>query len=214
MTGITGTRKRVRGEREQGAALVEFTLVAFLLLTLVFGIVEFGLAFRDRLTIGNASQGAARVGTAMGRDLTADLAVLQALEQTLSTLPGSGVGIVAYVDVFEANNLGLPTGGCPTGQCNRYFYAYIDGPGPLCDWAPCPDPDAGYSGWNWSPADREVAVGNLDVMGVEITFGHEWVIGSLVPLPDVSCDNAATPTDCWADTALMRMEPQQFGVGP
>ncbi len=204
----------IGGGDERGAALVEFTIVAFLLLTLVFGIVEFGLAFRDRLTIGNATQSAARVGTAVGRDLTADLAILQSLEQTLSTLPGSGVDTVAYVDVYKANNVGQPVGGCPTGECNRYFYSYIDGPGPQCDWSPCPDPDDGYSGWNWSPADREVEVGNLDVMGVEITFGHAWVVGSLVPLPDVDCNNNPTPTNCWADTALMRMEPQQFGIGP
>jgi hypothetical protein len=199
--------------RESGAALVEFTIVAILLLTLVFGIVEFGLAFRDRLTVGNATQGAARVGAAVGRDLTADYAILQSLEQSLSTLPNSGIDIVAYVDVFRSDGNGQPVGGCPNGSCNRYFYDYIDGPGPLCDWNPCPDPDAGYGSWNWSPADRNVEVGNLDVMGVEVSFGHSWVVGSLVPLPDVACNNNPTPTNCWADTALMRMEPQQFGIG-
>ena len=47
---------------ERGSSMIEFAVVATLLFMLVFGIVEFGLAFRDRLTVGNASQSAARVG--------------------------------------------------------------------------------------------------------------------------------------------------------
>jgi hypothetical protein len=42
-----------------------------------------------------------------------------------------------------------------------------------------------------------------------VTFAHEWVTGGLVPLPNVACDG--TPgAGCWADTAIMRIEPQVF----
>jgi hypothetical protein len=198
---------------ERGAAIVEMAFIVPLLLMLVFGIVEFGIAFRDRLTIGNASQGAARVLTAMGQDLSADLAVLQSMEQTLSNLPSGGVGIVSHVDVFRANASGLPDSGCPGPACNRYQYTYVDGTGPLCDWSPCPDPSAGYAGWGWAPDVRNVAVDNLDVAGVRITFGHDWITGGLVPLPDVACDGGWPPTNCWFDDSVMRMEPQTFSVG-
>ena len=123
--------------------MVEFALVAVLLLMLVFGIIEFGLAFRDRLTIGNAGQTAARVGTAVGNADEADFVMLQALEQTLANLPSSGVGVVKYVDFYKANAAGNPTSGCPGAACVRYTYVYQDGPGPLCDWVPCPDPSSG-----------------------------------------------------------------------
>lgn len=69
--------------------MVEFAPVAVLLLTLVFEIIEFGLAFRDRLTISNVGQAAARVGTAVGNGDEADQVMLNALEQTLANLPSA-----------------------------------------------------------------------------------------------------------------------------
>ncbi len=196
-------------DEERGSSMVEFAMVAVLLLMIVFGIVEFGLAFRDRLTIGNASQTAARVGSAVGNEPEADQVMLDALEQTLANLPSSGVGVVKYVDFYRANASGAPVGGCPGGDCVRYFYDYVDGPGPLCDWNPCPGDDGsgGYGG-SWVPASRNVSIGNLDVMGVSVVFSHDWITGGLVPLPNVSC--ASPPGDCWVDTTTMRMEPQQF----
>ncbi len=211
MNAESGNTSPRRSER--GAALVEMALVAPLLLVLLFGIIELGIAFKDRLTIGNGTQSAVRVVSAMGQQTDADLRLLQSFEQTLSALPGNGVGIVKYVDVFKADAFGNPVGGCPGGSCNRYFYVYADGTGPLCDWNPCPDPSAGYSGWNWAPTDRSVEVGSLDVVGVRMIYGHTWITGGFLPLPDVKCDNGSPPTNCWTDTALMRMEPQQFGLG-
>jgi Flp pilus assembly protein TadG len=55
----------VNGGDESGAALIEFASGATLLLALLVGIVEFGLAFRDRLTITDSTQSAARVGSAL-----------------------------------------------------------------------------------------------------------------------------------------------------
>ncbi len=46
-------------------------------------------------------------------------------------------------------------------------------------------------------------------MGVTVSFAHSWVTGGLVPLPDISCD-ASPSARCWADTAIMRIEPQVF----
>jgi hypothetical protein len=194
---------------EQGSSLVEFAIVATLLVTLVFGIVEFGLVFRDRLTIGNAGQTSARVGTAVGNQPEADYVMLQALEQTLTALPSGGVGIVKYVEFYRADANGNPDGGCPGPNCMKYSYTFVDGPGPLCDWTPCPDPD-NFTGWGgpWIPNLRNVQVDNLDVMGVRITFSHTWITQGLLPLSDVSCN--APPGDCWVDTSTMRMEPQQF----
>ncbi len=208
MRSRSNTFRGLRSD-ESGSSMVEFAITATLLFMLLFGIVEFGLAFRDRLTIGNASQTAARVGTAVGDDPQADYIMLQALEQTLSNLPSSGVGIVEYVLFYESDINGDPTSPCPGAGCMRYDYDYDDGPGPNCDWDPCPDIDSGgaYNG-TWVPGDRDVKVGSLDVLGVSIVFSHDWITNGLVPLPDVSCD--APPGNCWVDTTTMRMEPQQF----
>jgi len=196
-------------DREHGASLVEFTIVSTLLFMLVFGIVEFGLAFRDRLTVSNATQGAVRVGSALASSDESDFEVLRALEQSLSTLPNSGLGIVRHVDIYLANGSGNPSSGCPGSGCNRY--AYQPGATPTCDWNPCPDPSAPSYGGSWLPDGRDDELPDLDVMGVRLTFAHDWITGGLVPLPNVRCDGSAG-ANCWADTAIMRVEPQVFGT--
>ena len=49
---IKTTAKKLKGER--GSAVVEFSIVLSLLVTLIFGIVEFGLAFQQRMAIASA----------------------------------------------------------------------------------------------------------------------------------------------------------------
>ncbi len=199
---------RVLVREERGAAMVEFAFVAVLLFSILFGIVEFGLAFRDRLTVANATQASARVVATMGADEQADFAALQALAADLETLPSAGVNIINSVDIFLADGSGNPVGNCFTGSlCNRYVY--WPGFTPTCDWNPCPDADAGYNGWDWAPADRDVELPDLEVVGVELHFSHDWLTGFL-PLGDVDCV-AADLSDCWHDTAIMRLEPQRFG---
>ena len=201
-----GTRRRgvdlwraVR-DGDGGAALVEFALVATLLFTLLFGILEFGLMFRDRLTIANATQSAARVGASMGSAPEADITILRSLEQSLSTLPNSGVGIVRYVDIFRARADGTPAGVCPGASCSRYVY--VPGFSPTCDWSPCPE-DPLVVRWT----GRDDALPDLDVLGLQLGYAHNWVSGFL-PMNDVTC--ASPGVNCWIESALMRIEPQVF----
>ncbi|MEA2001982.1 MAG: TadE/TadG family type IV pilus assembly protein [Actinomycetota bacterium] len=199
---------RSQARNESGVAMVEFAFVAILLFSIMFGIVEFGLAFRDRLTVANATQASARVVATMGADEQADFFSLQALAADLETLPSAGVQIINSVDIYLSDGNGDPVGNCGTGdRCNRYVY--WPGFTATCDWNPCPDADAGYGGWPWPPPDRDVELPGLEVIGVEIHFSHDWLTGFL-PLPTLDCA-AADFSDCWHDTAIMRLEPQRFG---
>lgn len=49
-------------ERERGAALVEFAIVAPILCLIVFGIVDFGIAFADYQNVRSGTREAARLG--------------------------------------------------------------------------------------------------------------------------------------------------------
>lgn len=53
-------RARLRSGSEEGAAAVEFALVVPLLLTLLFGIIEFGTAYNAQILVTNAAREAAR----------------------------------------------------------------------------------------------------------------------------------------------------------
>jgi len=54
-------RRRGGARNEAGAAIVEFALVVPILLLLLFGIVEFGIAFNDYISVRNGSREGARV---------------------------------------------------------------------------------------------------------------------------------------------------------
>ena len=51
--------------RERGATTVEFAIIAILLLTLVFAIIEFGILIFDQHVLTNASREGARAGVVM-----------------------------------------------------------------------------------------------------------------------------------------------------
>lgn len=206
-------RKQTSRTNDRGAALVEMAIVAPLLILLVFGILEFGLAFQDRLTVSNGTQSAGRVVAALGSQEDADYATLQAVEQSLGLLPGAGGAVIKHVQIWKSNGSGSPVTACANAgnggaNCNWYVYKPLT----LCKWEPCPDPTR--SGWGYggsfSPAGRDVTLdaGGLDVVGVTVLFSHDWVTGVL-PISDVVC--TATGTDCWNDSALFRLEPQNFG---
>lgn len=175
---------------------------------LVFGIIEFGLAFNVRLTVGNATQTSARVGSAIGKGPRADIEILRAFEKGVFELPNHGVDTIKEVWVFNAPSSGATPAVCG-GECTRYVYKPLT---TSCGWDPCPDPDsAAYQVPTWDPDDRKTAVGELDDLGVAVFFSHKWIVGSFLPMSDVAC--SSPPAGCWSDKAIMRLEPQQFGSG-
>lgn len=213
------TSARLSTERQGGAALVEMAIALPLLVLLVFGILEFGLAFQDRLTVSNGTQSAGRVAAALGNQEDADIAILQAVKQSLGILPNSGGDVISFVQIWKSNGSGVgtclaPGNGGPT--CNWYKYD----PDTACDWVPCPAPGPLFDryGGGYIPGIPDDAGGRdvtldddgLDVVGVTVLFSHNWLTGVL-PFSDIVCDVDGDGSDCWADTALFRLEPQNFG---
>ena len=61
MRWISGARSRGDSPRARGAAVVEFAVVLPLLLTILFGIIEYGWVFMVRQTLQTAAREGARV---------------------------------------------------------------------------------------------------------------------------------------------------------
>ena len=89
-------------DNERGASLVEFSLVLPILLVIVFGILEMGMAFRTTITVGSAAQEGARVASFKGNDIDADCV---ALESVISEL-GSEVDQVSSIKVYRVDSAG------------------------------------------------------------------------------------------------------------
>ena len=184
-------------DRERGAALVEFAIIAPLLFLLLYGIVELGLGLREQLTMSNAVTTGARIGSVLGTDGGSDIAILRAVEASL--VGGTDIDVVTSVVIYEAN-----PDGSSSGNENHYTYDPTD---PTCTWNPCPDPThpsfGGYgSPAGWVPTDRDTALPNPDILGLRVNYQHEWIT-SLIPW-------MATPAS-WTADARVRLEPDVFG---
>ena len=176
---------------ERGASLVEFAIVMPLLMLMVMGLAEFGLAFKDHLSISSASREGARVGAAAGRDASVDWFILRNVETALAGAVDRG----SIVSVTVRN--ATPGGG---GEQTSYRPS-LD----KCGWNPCPDPaNPGlYVVPSWNPSGRRVEASGAgpDLLAVDVTVRHQWVTGFLPGL---------TGTRDFTDTTIMRLEPQIF----
>lgn len=190
--------KRLR--REDGATLVEMAFVLPVLILLIFGSMEFGLAFKERLTVASAAASAGRTGATMGTRAEADIRILEAMEVGL--YDQVDIGVIISVEIFKAD----PVTGINTGPSNIYLF---DGTDPTCKWIPCPDPSHaafGYGG-TWTPDSRDTILnpggGGLDVLGVEVIYHHSPATNIL---PFLERD--------FTERALVRLEPDVFGTAP
>lgn len=218
-----GLRRRLswyRRDPEAGSTLIEFVVSSLVLFSVLFGIIEFGLVFSDRITIANAAQAGARVGTGItGVSESADVVIINAVEgaviggfksQPADSCPRSGRCIaIAEVWIYKADANGEPVGASTTN-----VYRFTPTPDPLdCDWTPCPDPAfTGLPPSPWVPATRDVRLdaSGLDRLGVRVFYRHAWIT-AFTGLNDRTCDPnpGGTPTNCFTTTAILRMEPQE-----
>ena len=83
---------------ERGSTLVEATFVAPIFFLLIFGIIEVGGAYKDKLTLSNAVTSGARTGSAAADDGLADYNILQAVKKAVVAAPRSSI---QYIVVFN-----------------------------------------------------------------------------------------------------------------
>jgi Flp pilus assembly protein TadG len=101
---------------DSGAAAVEFALVVPILLFLMFGIVDFGMAMYSQTIVGNAAREGARTASLEGTQANAEFAVSQALTGVMGTKPGVVSDPVTATSGFQVKcltNPADPTSWCP-----------------------------------------------------------------------------------------------------
>ncbi len=113
----------MRRRREDGAAAVEFAIVAPLLFMLVFGIIQFGIFFAQDLAISNGARQGARAGAVPNTGECQD--IWAEVEQGSSTIALDATGDVDILvrmatDVpgtdLCTNSLVKPCAGQPSGS--------------------------------------------------------------------------------------------------
>ncbi|MDH3300213.1 MAG: pilus assembly protein [Acidimicrobiia bacterium] len=191
---ITGRRYRRlatggtnRSLRERGAALVEFSLVTLLLLTLGMGTYEMGMAWNDAQLVTQAARSGARVAAQLGSDTQSDQRVLEAIDAALDDVDAGLVRIVIY-DAGAPD--GSMTSSCESanhpgrsGRCSVYHLTHL----------------TAFSQGSWDPVSRNDELTNADYVGVTIEIDRPLMTGFF----------GANPLRM-SDTAIMRIEPR-FG---
>jgi hypothetical protein len=176
---------------EKGVTLTEFALLFGLLLMLALGAFEYGMLFRDSLTVATASREAGRVAASTANYGDADCVILEAAAGALQSL---GSGTIDQVQIYKSSTTGSYPGA--NSSLNRRYSPFQPGDPSLIacngsNW------NAEHLGGNWDPSDRVNTEGNADWIGVRIDYSHQWYTGFL-------WWNGTFPL---ADDAVFRIEP-------
>ncbi len=197
---------RLSGDR--GAVIAEAALLTPFFVTMLFGVLEFGGAFRDYLTLTNGVNAGAREESIAGNQTNADQLTLDAIAKATNAFQA---GEIQKIVVFYANSpdASVPAS-CLTGPvsqnplprgpstvlCNFYTGSIYPTSG-TTTWGSCSlntDPDRFYC-----PGGRIASVsGPPDYIGVYIEIQHPWVTGLF--------GNSLT----MSKTSLTRIEPQSL----
>jgi hypothetical protein len=173
-------RRIGRGGGERGASIVETALVTPLFLFLVLALVEYGVMYRDHLTLANTTRDAARTATVVGQRIDADHRILDAVVRASAAVPRRQIEEVV---IFRAAAVDAPV---PTaclsapvaGLCNRYTNLDLARPsGDFGCGAASPDRF-------WCPTGRVTALrpvngGPPELIGVHVVLERPGLTGLL-----------------------------------
>lgn len=148
-------------ENQRGATLVEMAMVLPLLVLIIMGILEFGVAFKDFLTVSHASKEGSRVAAFAGDDPNTDCLVAQEVVGILGADPR-----IQRIEIYKTD----ANGNQLAGYTNT--------------WKLVGDPADCEYGWTtveqWPPVGRNVTVGGgtpLDIVGVRVILQRSWITG-------------------------------------
>ncbi len=194
--------RRLRGDG--GLAIVELAIVVPLLALIAAGTIEFGFAWRDSLTVSNATRAAARVVSNLGTNRLADYEALLTLRAGLATLPaGTTIDGVLIYDATAAD--GEPPAQCfdssgapksVNGMCNAYSAADLAGLS-LGDFGGTTSCSSSALDRAWCPTSRQDQQSlGLDDVGVWVQVDRGWLT-RIFPGSGITFDNHT----------VMRIEP-------
>ncbi|HSJ83344.1 MAG TPA: TadE family protein [Acidimicrobiia bacterium] len=174
--------------------MVEFSLIFGLLLTIALGAFEYGMLFRDWLSVTIAAREGGRVAASAANYGDADCVILEAATGALQSLESGGV---LEVHIYRSDETGSYPG---TGSSLTRRYSPFQPGDPSLVACLGSEWNAEHLGSNWDPNDRVSAAG-IHWIGVRIEFQHEWFTNFLWWSGTVD----------FSDEAVFRMEPPAPG---
>jgi hypothetical protein len=171
------TAKIGSGRTARGQSIVEFAAVIPVFMLILAAMLEFGLAFSDRLTIGNATREGARIGAALvtgmstsctGDPAGVDITVVASMQNILES-GGADVSLsnINQIRIFKANSSGRQIGGAVN------VWRYTPGSGPDADPGTGTEViDFSQQSSGWAACARSNASSSPDSIGVSIDYSY------------------------------------------
>ncbi len=174
---------------EKGVTLTEFAVLLPLLLLLAIGAFEYGMLFRDSLSVSTAAREAARVAASSANYGDADCVILEAGAAALQSFEN---GTIDQIQIYKSDASGaIP--GASSSTMRRYRPAQPGDVGLVCsgEWFPI------HLGSSWDPSDRVNDPGNADWIGVRLEYSHVYTLNLLW----------FSGSESLSDEAVFRIEP-------
>ncbi len=180
---------------EKGAVAIETALVTGLLLLIVMGAFEYGMAFRSWFGLSAASREGARIGASVGPVNGADCAILEAAAAALSSTSGNEV---VTIKIFDTDPVSGSQGAITT------YRPDTGGPLEPGELLRCGDWVLTSPSTPWIETSRDNEGETRDWLGVEVAYQHNWITGFLWWNGSVE----------WTNRSVMRLEPVNYGTAP
>jgi Flp pilus assembly protein TadG len=196
----------------RGVALVEFAFISMILLVLVAGAIDYGLAWRSAVVATEAGRAGARTGAAMAVSPRADYEALSGVRASLAA--GGRLDDVDRVVLFRATSAnGAPPASCiaqtPSGsECVVLNQAQLDNISPsnfnytlaADPWLPatgtgCMTSNRMLATTTWCPSSRNNTLHNAQYLGIYIRLKTDNLFPILGAQQTIE------------RTAVMRLEP-------
>ncbi len=164
-------RRLTRRRSQRGAVAVEAAIITPLFVLLVFGIIEFGLMFKDYLAVVSSVRAGARIASAEPRtvNFATDAAAQIARE-------GSALDLaqVSELWVYKANKTtGTPVGYTDFSNCTTCV---------KFKWDTSSKQFLPIAGTTWDPNSQNACAGDSahDSVGVYLKYRHPSVTGMII----------------------------------
>jgi len=192
-----------RCSNDRGAILAESALITPLFIFIIFGIIEFGGAFRDYLTLSNAASQGTRTSAIQNSSDTADWNTLQAIKRASKAVPLTQFNKVV---IFKATG---PTSSVPVacktsgqaGVCNLFQQSDLQLSTTPAGWDCTKPASASNPIAYWCSTTRKVNLSDNsgagpDYVGIYIEMTHPWITGLF------------GQSIVMSDTSITKLEPQ------
>jgi hypothetical protein len=207
----TGLRASEARDGERGQSVVEFIVIVPIVAMLLLIMLEFGLAFNHRLTVGYASREGARIGAALAHGGATSCAVADpalvdqqviAATQRILKSPGSPIVMsdVTGINIYKSDAAGNQIG----SLVNQW--TYTPGAGPDIDPGPTVDRlDFTQATVAW-PACGRVNGTNPDSIGVRVFYTYRLTT-PLRAAAEFFGGSSVSSTFAMTDQTIMALNP-------